>query len=63
MLLLDAEPSRKERGHRGVRPRHPPGTAFGPNRGKTFGSDQNGFLKPPGTASLLYREKRLSYLV
>jgi hypothetical protein len=22
MLLLDAEPSRKERGHRGVRPRH-----------------------------------------
>ena len=23
MLLLDAEPSRKERGHRGVRPRHP----------------------------------------
>jgi hypothetical protein len=23
MLLLDAEPSRKERGHRGVRPCHP----------------------------------------
>jgi hypothetical protein len=23
MLLLDAEPSREERGHRGVRPRHP----------------------------------------
>ncbi len=31
-LNLDAEPSRKERGHRGVRPRHPRGRAFGSNR-------------------------------
>jgi hypothetical protein len=29
MLLLDAEPSRKERGHRGVRPRHPNRQTFG----------------------------------
>jgi hypothetical protein len=29
MLLLDAEPSRKERGHRGVRPCHPNWKAFG----------------------------------
>ena len=43
MLLLDAEPSRKERGHRGVRPRHP-------NR-RAFGSVGSGFLKRHGTAS------------
>jgi len=46
MLLVDAEPSRKERGHRGVRPRHPPG--------KAFGLDQNGFLKRRGTASFSF---------
>jgi hypothetical protein len=37
MLLLDAELSRKERGHRGVRPRHPNRMAF-----ESVGS---GFLK------------------
>ena len=40
MLLLDAEPSRKERGHRGVRPRHP-GRPIGPPRtrlGRQMGS-------------------------
>jgi hypothetical protein len=46
MLLLDAELSRKERGHRGVRPCHP-------NR-QTFGSVGSGFLKRPGAASFLF---------
>jgi hypothetical protein len=46
MLLADAEPSRKERGHRGVRPRHPAGAPKA-SRGR--------FLKWPGTASITFR--------
>ena len=46
ILLLDAEPSRKERGRRGVRPRHPSRRAFG--------SVGSGFLKRRGTASFLF---------
>ena len=53
MLLLDAEPSRKERGHRGVRPRHP-------NR-RAFGSVGSGFLKRPGTASFSFTGAAAGY--
>jgi hypothetical protein len=47
MLLLDAEPSRKERGHRGVRPRHLSRRTLWVRRGR--------FLKRPGTASISFR--------
>jgi hypothetical protein len=44
MLLLDAEPSRKERGHRGVRPRHPRWKAFGLDRaGSSSGPEPRRF--------------------
>ena len=42
-LHPDAEPSRKERGQRGVRPRHPPGEGSRASSGeKAFGLDPTG---------------------
>ena len=43
----DAEPSRKERGQRGVRPRHPRRKAFGPDGvGSSSGLEPRHFLWP-----------------
>jgi hypothetical protein len=56
MLSLDAEPSRKERGHRGVRPRHPNWKAFGSaGAGSSSGPGPRRFsfvCKPEGTSRL-----------
>jgi hypothetical protein len=46
-LNPDAEPSRKERGHRGVRPRHPNRKALGPDgKGSSSGPEPRRFCSP-----------------